>query len=294
MGKAESIEKLSVEVVAKYTMLFMIVAMAGYFITNYKHINSSLKSSIKPRVNKHIYSLIFAPLFWSNKELNNHTMKKIITSLLLLMITAAGAIAQPGGLGKNDPEAKKVLDAVSAKFKSFKAVQAKFSLKIENAAGKALGNKNGTVYMKGNKYRISVTGQEIFSDGSNVSTYDKSSNEVTITKMDPTVNTITPQKIFTNFYDKDFLYKLNGDKKIAGKILQEIELTPTDKTKPFFKVLLYVDKASSTISSTKLFEKAGNKYTYSVTSLNTKSPVSDAQFVFDARQFPGAEVVDLR
>jgi len=221
-------------------------------------------------------------------------MTKIITSLLLLMTSFSTVIAQPSGMGKSDPEAKKILDAVSAKFKSFKSVQAKFSLKIENATGKAMGSKNGNVYMKGNKYRISVTGQEIFCDGSNVSTYDKSANEVTITKIDPTVNTLTPQKIFTNFYDKDFLYKLNGDKKVGGKMLQEIELTPTDKSKPFFKVLLYIDKTSGTISSTKLFEKAGNKYTYSITSLNTKTLVSDTQFVFDAKQFPGAEVVDLR
>ncbi len=221
-------------------------------------------------------------------------MKKIITSVVLLMISFATIVAQPAGLGKSDPEGKKILDAVSSKFKTFKSVQAKFSLKIENAAGKALGNKTGTVYMKGNKYRISVTGQEIFCDGSNVSTYDKSTNEVTITKIDPTVNTLTPQKLFTNFYDKDFLYKLNGEKKSGGKTLQEIELTPTDKSKPFFKVLLYIDKASGTISSTRLFEKAGNKYTYSVTSLNTKSMVNDAQFLFDAKQFPGAEVVDLR
>ncbi len=216
-------------------------------------------------------------------------MKKIIASFLLFAACFTSAIAQT-----NDPEAKKILDAVSAKFKTFKSVQAKFSLKIENAAGKSLGSKAGTVYMKGNKYRISITGQEIFSDGSNVSTYDKSSNEVTITKMDPAANTLTPQKIFTNFYDKDFLYKLNGAKTVAGKSLQEIELTPTDKTKPFFKVLLYIDKANSTISSTKLFEKAGNKYTYSITGMDTKNVVSDAQFSFDAKQFPGAEVVDLR
>ena len=221
-------------------------------------------------------------------------MKKKITSLAIGLLSMLILTAQPKGMGKNDPEAKKILDAVSAKFKNFKAVQAKFTLKIENATGNSIGDKTGTVYMKGNKYRISVTGQEIFCDGTNVSTYDKSANEITITKIDPTANTITPQKIFTNFYDKDFLYKLNGDKIIAGKSVQEIELTPIDKTKPFFKVLLYIAKATSTITSTKLFEKSGNKYTYSVTNMNTNTPIGDAQFTFDAKKFPGAEVVDLR
>ncbi|MFT3981722.1 MAG: outer membrane lipoprotein carrier protein LolA [Ferruginibacter sp.] len=219
-------------------------------------------------------------------------MKKIFTTLALAVFSTALVIAQPAGMGKSDPEGKKVLDAVSAKFKTYKTVTAKFSLKIENAAGKSLGVKTGTVYMKGVKYRISVTGQEIFSDGSNVWTYDKAANEVTITKIDPNANSLTPQKLFTNFYEKDFLYKLNGPVKVGAKTLKEVELTPIDKTKPFHKVLLYVD--NNAINSTKIFEKTGNRYTYSTTSLTPNTAVADAMFVFDAKKYPGVEVVDLR
>ena len=213
----------------------------------------------------------------------------------LLLATNGFLIAQPKpGMGSSDPGAKKILDAVSAKYKTYKAVQAKFALSIENSTGKALGNKTGTVQMKGSRYRISITGQEIFCDGSNVSTYDKSTNEVTITKIDPAVNTITPQKIFTNFYDKDFLYKLNGDTKLKGKSVQEIELTPVDKTKPFFKVLLYVDKAANTVTGARLLEKSGNRYTYTVSDFNGNSNIADGQFIFDAKKYPGVEVIDLR
>jgi len=216
-------------------------------------------------------------------------MKKVSTLLMLMAFGILSMNAQtPKGMGKSDPDAKKILDAVSAKFKTFKTVQGKFSLKVENAVGKVLGTKTGTVFMKGTKYRISVTGQEIFSDGSNIWTLDKASKEVTISKIDPSANSLTPQKLFTNFYDKDFLYKLNG----TTKKVNEIELTPTDKTKPFFKILLYVDKNS--ITSTKLFEKTGNKYTYSTTSLTSNANVPDATFVYDAKLYPGVEVVDLR
>ena len=221
-------------------------------------------------------------------------MRNLGAILMFLIISVFGASAQPKGMGSNDPDAKKILDGVSAKFKTFKGVQANFALKIENAAGKTLGNKTGTVYMKGSKYRVTITGQEIFCDGNNISTYDKSANEVTITKIDPTANTLTPQKIFTNFYDKDFLYKLNRETIIAGKKIQELELTPIDKSKPFFKVLVFVDKAAQTINSTKIFEKTGNKYTYAVSKMNTAAPVSDAQFIFDIKKFPRTEVVDLR
>lgn len=221
-------------------------------------------------------------------------MKKIITGIAILLWCVVSVNAQPAGMGKNDPEAKSVLDAVSAKFKTFKSVQSTFSLKIQNNTGKVLGTKTGTIFMKGTKYRVSVTGQEIFCDGINISTYDKSTNELTITKIDPSANSITPQKVFTNFYDKDFLYKLNEEVKAGGKTLQQIELTPIDKSKPFFKVLVFVDKKTQTITSTKVFEKTGNIYTYSIANMNTTAPVDDAQFSFDAKKYPGVEVVDLR
>jgi len=211
--------------------------------------------------------------------------------LLLVMLTILGPLfAQTS----SDPDAKKILDAVSTKFKSYKAIQADFTYKVENAEGKAISTKKGTVYMKGTKYRVSFVGQEIFCDGNTVWTYDKSSNEVTISKLDASSNTLTPQKLFTDFYDKDFLYKLNGEKKEAGKALQEIEMTPNDKTKPFHKVYLTIDKNTKTIYSTKVLEKAGNRYSYTVNSLNGNANIPDSKFVFNKKDYPGVEEVDLR
>ena len=140
-------------------------------------------------------------------------MKKLY-SLIGILTLSMVAFAQG-----SDPAAKEVLDAVSSKFKTYKAVQSAFTLKVEDPKGKVQGVKTGTVYMKGPKYRVNITGQDIFCDGSTIWTYDKASNEVTITQLDPSSSSITPQKLFTNFYDKDFLYKMNGEKKEGGKIL---------------------------------------------------------------------------
>lgn len=202
--------------------------------------------------------------------------------------------AQTQSQGKNDPDAKKILDAVSAKFKSFKTAKATFTYKVENSAGKVLSSKNGTISMKGTKYRVSIVGQEIFCDGTNLWTYDKNANEVTITKFDADANTLTPQKLFTNFYDNDFLYKLNGEKKQGTKTIQEIEMTPTDKNKPFHKVFVFVDKVAKTITGTKVLEKSGSRYNYVVNSLVPNTTIADNSFVFDAKNYPGVEVVDLR
>ena len=219
-------------------------------------------------------------------------MKKLLFGAF--MVAGFSAFSQTTDLGKSDPDAKKILDDVSAKFKTYKSVVAGFSLKIENSSGKILDSKTGVVNMKGSKYRVNVSGQEIYSDGSNIWTYDKSANEVQITQFDASANTITPQKMFTNFYDKDFLYKLNTETKKGKKTVQEIELTPVDKTKTFFKVLIYIDKANQTIMGSKVFQKTGDRYTYTVTSMKTNTNLPDNLFAFDSKNYPKAEVIDLR
>jgi outer membrane lipoprotein carrier protein len=219
-------------------------------------------------------------------------MKKMYSFLFAFTALAGAVLAQKDG--SNDPDAKKVLDAVSAKFKTYKAVQSTFTYKVENSAGKAISTKKGTVYMKGTRYRVSFVGQEIFSDGNNVWTYDKSANEVTITKLEASNNTLTPQKLFTNFYDKDFLYKMNGEKKQSGKTFQEIEMTPNDKTRTFHKVYLLVDKKAKTIYSTRVLEKGGNRYLYTVNTMNGNANIPDSKFIFNKKDYPGVEEVDLR
>jgi outer membrane lipoprotein carrier protein len=219
---------------------------------------------------------------------------RILYIALALFLSGTATMAQTRNAGKNDPEAKKVLDAVSSKFKTFSSVQAGFTYKVENSTGKALSNKTGTITMKGMKYKVSFGGNEIFCDGKTVWSYDKATNEVTINSLDASGSAITPQKLFTNFYDNDFLYVMNGEKKSGNKTLQEIEMTPTDKSKPFHKVYLQVDKSAQTIYSTKVLENGGNKYTYTVSNMKTNAPVADNIFTFNKSKFPGVEEVDLR
>lgn len=218
-------------------------------------------------------------------------------SLFLCLLFGAFATvsqAQNNSLGKNDPDAKKVLDGLSAKLRSFKAIQCDFTLTITDSKDKVQGSKNGTIQIKGTKYHINVADREIFSDGKDIWTYSKSDKEITITKYDPTNATISPEKIFTNFYEKDFLYKLNGESKIGTRTVQEVELTPTDKTKPFFKALLYIDKTQHTLVSIKWFDKSGSKYSLTTKNLNGNAPLNEAQLVYNKAKFPGAEEVDMR
>lgn len=217
---------------------------------------------------------------------------KLFYTILLILVGVATTMSY--AQATNDPSAKKILDDVSAKFKTFKTVKSTFTFKTESAAGKTLSSKNGTVLIKGNKYKVAIVGQEIFCDGTTVWTYDKSANEVVITNFDNSSSSLTPQKMFTNFYDKDFLYKLNGEKKSGTKTIQEIELTPTDKSKSYHKVYLSVDKAAKTITNTKVLEKDGKKHSIIVNSFTPNTTIDDKQFVFDQKKYPGVEVIDNR
>jgi len=226
-------------------------------------------------------------------------MKKFI--LFLAVCLTAVSVLQAQSVKKSpahpvvsDPDAKAILDKVSAKFRSFTSVQARFAFRAEDAAGKTRENRSGTVLMKGNRYRISAGGDEMICDGSTLWNYSHEINEVQITRADEDAKAFTPQKLFSASYNKEFLYKLNGTYQRDGKTLQEIELTPFDKSRSYFKILLNIDKATQTVHSAKIFDKGGARYVYTVISLSGNVAAPDSRFVFDTSKHPGVEVVDLR
>lgn len=219
-------------------------------------------------------------------------MKTILLFLSVVSFGAAGA--QSNYIGKSDPEAKPVLKKVTARYQSFKSFEADVELSVENSQGQKVSSQKGRLEIKGDRYYISMDGDASFSDGANIYNFDKAANEMQITRINPKDNTLTPQKLFTDFYEKDYLYKLNDPVRKNGKAIDQIELTPIDKTLPFFKVLLEVDKTTSTITGARVYEKNGTKYIYTITSLRPNVTIADSKFNFTKAAYPGVEVVDLR
>jgi outer membrane lipoprotein-sorting protein len=193
----------------------------------------------------------------------------------------------------NDPKAKVVLDAMSKKYRSFKTIKAGFKMVLENTASKTKEEKTGMIVLKGMHYHVEFGNLEITCDNKSVWTYTKDENEVTVNKYDANAKAINPADIFT-LYEKGFLYQLAADEKEGGKLYQVIELTPTDKTKNYFKLKLYIDKASQAIAKTKIFDKNGNRYTYEIVQFTPNTAFEDAYFSFDAKKHPGVEVTDNR
>lgn len=222
------------------------------------------------------------------KHIVSIPMKKLLSACAVALLMAVQpAVAQ-------DAKAKPILDAVSKKMNGLKSLKANFALYLSSANGKVRDSKKGTFFMKGPKYRVIMPGQEIICDNKTVWTYMKDANEVQVSTFNPAEQTISPAKLFTNFYDKEYAYRYVGTRKVAGKNCDVIELTPHNKSRQFAKVELAVDKATSTIAGGNIFEKNGNTYRYEVSGFSPNAAIADNQFTFDSKAHPGVEVVDLR
>ncbi len=207
-------------------------------------------------------------------------MKKIAFLFLILGI-AGGVYAQ------NDPNAKKILDGISSKLKTYKGITANFSYSTKDKTGKPKGSVAGIINIKDSKYYIKQGTTEIFCNGSKVWNFDGES-EATVADVDNSDDkTLTPQKFLTNFYDKDFTYKLISS---AGNYHQ-IQMVPIDKRKNFKQVTVYIDKTKNMITKAVILDKGDNTIEFSLTNINTAASIPDTRFVFDASKHPGVEVI---
>lgn len=214
---------------------------------------------------------------------------------LLLLLGFAQILLPQNVIAQNDAKAKGLLDSVTKNVNSLKTIKANFSLSLNSANGKIKQQKVGTFMLKGSKYKISLTGQEIICDGKTVWTYIKETNEVQISNYNPNEQTISPNKLITNFYDKEYKYKYTGVKKAAnGKSYESVELVPNNTKKQFKNVVLLVDKTKNMISGGNITEANGNKYTYTISNFVSNSNIDDHNFSFDTKAHKGVEVIDLR
>lgn len=215
-------------------------------------------------------------------------MKNIIIALIF------GAFGLSAS-AQTDSKAKEILAAVSKKYRSYDVVKTDFTFTLNNAQAKVKETQQGTLYVKANanKYKVAMTNQDLISDGKVQWTYLKNDKEVQISNVDNSGDAINPAKIFT-IYEKGFKYIYTGERKAGNKVYQMIDLSPTDTKKSVFKIRLSIDKATKQIANVVIFEKNGNTYTYDVKTFSPNVKVPATTFAFDAKKYPGVEVVDLR
>ncbi len=216
-------------------------------------------------------------------------MKKITLLFLIGMSFTGAAYAQ------TDAKAKTILAGVSSKYRSYDVVKADFVFTLDNQQAKIKESQQGSLLVKAkaNKYKVDMQDQQLFSDGKSQWTYLKEDKEVQVTDVDPSGDALNPAKIFT-LYENGYKYAYTGDIKSGTRVYQMIDLSPIDTKKSFFKIRLSIDKVAKQITNVLIFDKNGNRYTYNVKSFVAIKNVPESTFIFDAKKYPGVEVVDLR
>lgn len=215
-------------------------------------------------------------------------MRIITLSIALMLAFTVGA--------QNDEaaKAKEILNKVSTKTRQYQSIKANFSFELENLQDNIKEKQDGSILLKDGKYRIEVMGVVNYFDGSTLATWMKDADEVNISEPDMSDDTmLNPANIFT-IYEKGFKLKYIGEKNIAGATMYEIDLYPEDRTKPFSRVKLMINKATMQIHSFMQQGKDGNNYTITVKKMETNVATTDADFKFDKAANPKVQVVDLR
>jgi outer membrane lipoprotein-sorting protein len=225
-------------------------------------------------------------------------MQKII--VLLLLSQSLLSFSQKQAVSINDPEAAALLQKVSDRYKSYKSIEADFTLttirpklKPDEPDSKYTDEQTGRIYLKGNKFKISLSGHEIISDGKNIWTYTLNTKEAQVNYYEDNDEIFSPTKIFT-IYKEGYSYQVKEKKVFQGKNITIIEMSPSNRKVSFFKIDVGVDVASANVLESKIYEKSGTRYIYKVNKLNSSVTLSDEFFSFDVKKFPGVNVVDLR
>lgn len=194
----------------------------------------------------------------------------------------------------NSTKAKNILDKVSTKTKTFTTIKAVFSFEMNNQQENINEKSVGTIWIKGEKYKLSLMGLENYCDGKTIWSFIKDEEEVNISEVDNTSdNSMNPAKIFT-MYDKGFKYKYIKEVFEDTRALYVIDLIPTDYDGDFSRIRLHIDKSKNTVYSMKRFGNDGNTYTVKIKNMETNKPYNDSMFKFDKSKYPDVEIIDTR
>ncbi|OFX81842.1 MAG: hypothetical protein A2X12_11050 [Bacteroidetes bacterium GWE2_29_8] len=193
---------------------------------------------------------------------------------------------------QNETNPEKILDEVSKKIKTYSTIKIKFINGFENKKDKINESKEGTLYLKGEMYKLEFKGQSVMSDNKTVWTLIDDANEVQINNVITDEDAINPANIF-NLYKKGYKSKFIKDELKAGVTYHIIDLVPI-KGKSHYKVRVMVDKNKKHITECIVYEKNGNMFTFKIKELTPNVTLENNFFTFNKSKYPNIEVIDLR
>lgn len=197
-------------------------------------------------------------------------MKKIVFAFTMMMICAAAMAQTP----------KSVLDRAATVVSNPGGITATFKM----TGG--MGNASGTISVKGKKFQASSPVATIWFDGKTMWTYMKKNDEVSIT----TPGEAQLQKI--NPYNFINLYKKGYDMTMSSAAATHTVHLTAQGNQNIQEVFITVDKKSFHPTQVKMLQ--GKRWTtFEISELKTVT-LSDSMFSFNSKDFPQAEVIDLR
>jgi len=209
------------------------------------------------------------------------------------MMTSNVAFAQTQEVaadkGQSDAKSQEILKKVTKLYQGYKTINATFTITTTAVNKKPVVSK-GTVWIKGNKFKLNYANQEIFCNGVTIWTYSPDDQEVTMEDYKKRDNSITPNEIFT-VYQKGYKSKYEGPTTEGGKVHDVVRLVPKKKAN-YAYLKLEIDN-SYKINKVVQHYKNGTEVTIEMNKLTPNTAIKDDFFQWVEAGHSDVTVVDL-
>ena len=188
-------------------------------------------------------------------------------------------------LAQGDAQAKSILDNASNTMKAYSNLSMDFDYVLDNEAEDVKQEMSGDVILEGEKYVVNLFGSTQIFDGTNTYTIIPENEEVNISDSDlDEENTFTPSK-FYSFYESGYTYTLDELKKINGRNIQFVKLTPIDTNSEVSNILVGIDTKTNHIYQ--IIEIGANQTRTILTAKNIKTnqQINASVFAFDQKKY---------
>ena len=212
-----------------------------------------------------------------------HKSIKFTYLLFIFVFAITPVFAQ----NKQDPAAKKLLDQLSEKTKSYKNLYIDFKLSFDNDEENIHQVNEGNLLTQHEMYILNILGRKIISDGKTIWTILTEDEEVQISDVseDDEMNFTRMLTI----YEKGFDYQM-GEKVDRT---QNIKLFPQDKESAVHQILLTIDLDKMQIVSLVEMGKNGTNTSYTINNFRSDFD-KETQFSFNESEYPDFDVIDMR
>lgn len=219
-------------------------------------------------------------------------MKKLIVSLLALLAICTCANAQTKEVAV-DPNAKAILDKAAAKFSNHIGLSANLSVKVINNQTNKNSNYKGSLKVKGNKFKLSLSDVDTYYDGKTQYVHLVKEKEVNISTPKEEELKDTNPIFLLQSYKNGYKMRYEGERNENGVLVDVVNLYPNDRNKPFSIITISINKKTLLPVLVKAKGKNGIDTNVSISDCVDKS-IDDAVFVFDTKANKDVEIIDLR